>query len=388
MVDVDLARRLVAAEGAEAIAAATELTGLSALAAAERLRRSWDPDLAAAALQQVELRARAVAKFGSAATAMFFTREGLEQATRASVSHWRAARLRDRGVTRVADLGCGLGADALAAAKAGLTVVAVESDPATAVLAAANLRAHEVRVHTGDAAELAPTVLDDHTALLADPARRTARGRTWRVEDFSPPYELIMDLLGRYGGVVKFGPGMPYGLVPAWCGATWVSDHGDALEVSVWAPGGAGDRAAVVLPSGYTITADGRVADISGPRSHLWEPDPAVARAGAIDTVAAELGAFRLDPDIAYLTGDEPVLSPYATCFEVLECWPWREKALRAWVRDNGIGTLEIKKRGIDVDPAALRRRLRLRGAASATVVITPTPDGARVLVVRRVAPV
>ena len=376
------------AEGTEAIAAASELAGMSVLAAAERLRRDWDPGLAAAALQQVELRARAAGKFGEAAGGLFLTREGLEQATRSEVSRWRAGRLRDRGVTRIADLGCGLGGDALAAADAGLEVVAVERDPATAVLAAENLRGHGVTVHPGDVTELADGILGPGTALLADPARRTSRGRTWRVDDFSPPYELIMELLDRHGGVVKFGPGMPYGLLPDWCEATWVSDHADAVEVSVWAPSRAGHRSAVVLPSGDELAATGAAATtVAGPSRHLWEPDPAVARAGAIDTLAEQLGATRLHPDIAYLTGDAPVTTPYATCFEVLDAWPWREKAVRAWVRDNDIGTLEIKKRGIDVDPAALRGRLRLRGSGSATIVITPTPDGAQVLVVRRVAP-
>jgi hypothetical protein len=53
-------------------------------------------------------------------------------------------------------------------------------------------------------------------------------------------------------------------------------------------------------------------------------------------------------------------------------------------VRQNRIGTLEIKKRGLDVDPAALRRRLSPKGPRSATLVLTPTPDGAAALVVRR----
>src|SRR5699024_5038356 len=138
--------------------------------------------------------------------------------------------------------------------------------------------------------------------------------------------------------------------------------------VSLWAPGDAGGRSAVLLPAGAAISTGVDAATVTGPRRYLSEPDPAVARAGAIDTLAHDLGASRLDPAIAYLTGDEPALTPYATCFEVLEAWPWREKALRAWVREHRIGTLEIKKRGIDVDPAVLRRRLRLRGDAGATV--------------------
>ena len=60
-----------------------------------------------------------------------------------------------------------------------------------------------------------------------------------------------------------------------------------------------------------------------------------------------------------------------------------RPAALRAWVRANRIGVLEIKKRALDVDPAALRRRLRPSGPNRATLILSPTIRGARAFVVR-----
>lgn len=137
--DESLARWLIGAEGAEALAAAAAWPDPSSLAAAQALRRRWTPDQAAAATRQVALRRRAAAKFGERAGGIFFTSEGLEQATRATVARWRADRMVAAGARRVVDLGCGIGADALAFADAGLEVVAVELDPATAVLAQANL---------------------------------------------------------------------------------------------------------------------------------------------------------------------------------------------------------------------------------------------------------
>lgn len=53
-------------------------------------------------------------------------------------------------------------------------------------------------------------------------------------------------------------------------------------------------------------------------------------------------------------------------------------------MRERGIGVLEIKKRGVDADPAALRRRLRPAGPNSATLILTPTASGAQALVARR----
>src|ERR1700712_2522738 len=120
-VDLDSLIALRSPEGAGALAAAAAPTDPDPLAAASALRtRGFPPGLAAAALTQISLRRRAVAKFGSSADRMFFTRAGLEQATRAVVTDRRAARLSAAGVTSLADLGCGLGSDALAAARRGI----------------------------------------------------------------------------------------------------------------------------------------------------------------------------------------------------------------------------------------------------------------------------
>jgi hypothetical protein len=60
-------------------------------------------------------------------------------------------------------------------------------------------------------------------------------------------------------------------------------------------------------------------------------------------------------------------------------------RALRKWVRDSEIGVLEIKKRGIDVDPAVLRKQLKLDGPNSATMIVSRRGKGALVAIVERV---
>ncbi|MFW6598787.1 class I SAM-dependent methyltransferase [Propionibacteriaceae bacterium Y2011] len=390
--DPAVVRRLVGDEGAAALATAAAQPDVDSLAAATRLRRDHDPELAAAALQQVALRRRARTKFGEVADDLFLTADGLEQASRPVVSQWRAARFAERGVTRVVDLGCGIGADALAMARAGLEVVAVELDPATAGIARANLSPYGVEVLVGDAVELAADLLGPGVGVFCDPARRTERGRTWRVDAFRPPYDFVTGLLPGRVGCLKFGPGLPYELVPAGTDTTWLSVAGDVVEASVWSPDGtqewvgeSGDRrAALLLPGGDEIVVGPEPAAVGPLARFLVEPDGAVIRAGAVDTLAVRLAAHRLDPQIAYLTTDEPPDTPYGVGFEMVESFPWKEKVLRAWVRDHEIGTLEIKKRGIEVDPATLRKRLHLKGSGSATIVITPSLEGARVLVVRR----
>ncbi|MFP5417122.1 MAG: class I SAM-dependent methyltransferase, partial [Actinomycetes bacterium] len=147
--DADLARWLTSDAAAPALAAAASEPDPSSLGAATRLRSLVTPDQAAAVLTQVVLRRKASAKFGAGGDRLWFTPDGLEQATRPRVAARRAARLArmlamvnprfegDAGV--VVDLGCGIGSDALAFAEAGLVVLAVERDEGTAVLASANL---------------------------------------------------------------------------------------------------------------------------------------------------------------------------------------------------------------------------------------------------------
>ena len=111
------------------------------LATVAALRRRYEAGLVAAAVTQVRLRSRARAKFGADADRMFFTADGLEQATRAVVAERHAARFVDAGADRVLDLCCGIGGDLLAFARAGLRATGVDRDPDTVEVARANLAA-------------------------------------------------------------------------------------------------------------------------------------------------------------------------------------------------------------------------------------------------------
>ena len=384
--DADLARWLVSAEAAEALALADAQPDPGSLAAATALRRQWTPGQASAVLTQADLRRRAVTKFGEAAARLFFTRAGLEQATRADVARWRAERFRAAGATQVVDLGCGIGADALAFAAAGLGVVAVEFDPATAVLAAANLGSAG-RVVCGDAVEHAGDLLAGGAAVFADPARRTTSGRTWRVADLTPSWDFVTGLLPGRIGCIKAAPGLPSNVIPDGVATTWVSHRGDLVEASLWSgPWPVGSRTAVLLPSGQELDAgERREPPVGAVGRYLYEPDPAAIRAGALASLAEVLDARSPQAGIAYLFADSLRQTPFATAFEVLAELAYDERGLRHWVQEQGVGALEIKVRGIDVDPAVLRKRLRPAGKGSATVVLTPTASGARALVVRRV---
>jgi hypothetical protein len=234
---------------------------------------------------------------------------------------------------------------------------------------------------------LAEGLLGPDAAVFIDPSRRSAAGRSWRVEDLRPSWAFVTSLLdGSRVACAKLGPGLPHALIPDAVEAEWVSVQGDLVEAALWSGPGttAGLRRAAV--GGHDLTRIGPLAPppIGPVDAYVYEPDPAVIRAGLVPALADRIHAHRVHDQVAYLTAPTHTTTPFATAFEVLDQLPYSEKGLRAWVRQRGIGVLEIKKRGIDVDPAALRKRLRPSGKNQATLLLTPTASGAVALVVRR----
>jgi hypothetical protein len=376
--DARTSRLSVSPETLSLLATLPPYDGDHALTLAQQLRdRGADPDVVAAALTQSRLRAAARAKFGDFASGMVFSQGGLEQATRLVVAAHHGQRYRAAGVRTVADLTCGLGADAMAFASLGLGVLAFELDEGTALLASHNLRHWDDArvVHADSLATLAQGDIDAD-AVFADPARRNAKGRRHDPRDYSPPLADVVALRARWPQVgVKVGPAIDHEDVPPDAEAQWVSVDGDVVEAGLWMGALARHHghSALVLRGGETHVLDGSpVPGESGTLGeYLLEPDGAVIRAGLVGPLAEQLGARLIDPHIAYLTADAHVASPFAATFRIVDSLPYSEKRLASALAARGIGHAEIKKRGVDIDPAMLRKRLKLKGDASATVILT-----------------
>lgn len=382
--DLDAFTALLTPRGREALAEAEELSGADPVAAATRLRKRHDAALVSAALTQARLRERARAKFGEDARRMFFTPHGLEQATRAEVAAHRARRLGAAPGLRVVDACCGIGGDLVALAAAGCTVDAVDADPLTVAVARANAEAFgvadRVTVRVCDAAEVRP---EDYDALFADPARRTSRGRTFDPLAYSPPWPVVLDLLKRAPlGCVKVAPGIPYEFIPENAEAEWVSYKGEVKEAALWT-GRAREaaRRATLLPGGHTLISRDVQAPTGPVGRYVYEPDGAAVRAHLVGEVAELVGGRLPDPMIAYISGDEPVDTPWAARYEVLEEFPFSLKRLRAALRARGVGNAVIKKRGSAVDVERLRKDLKLSGDGTAVVILTRVSDKPTVLI-------
>jgi SAM-dependent methyltransferase len=342
-------------------------------------------------MTQVTLRRRARTKLGSDAAVMFFTSDGLEQATSAVVAAYRASRAVASGHSNVLDLTCGLGGDMIAFCRAGLHVVAVDRDPLTAAVAAANLE----ELGLSGLVDVASAEQTDRSAVdlvCVDPSRRRSGTRVFAPDEYSPPWHFVESLLGGEA-VVKAAPGLAHSRVPAGVEADWVSLDGQLRETTLWSGRAARvARRATLLsrtqtPVTLTEADDPGSADVRPPGRYVYEPDDAVIRAHLVTAVAAEVSGWLLDGRIAYVSSDRLHPTRLARAYEVLEVLPFKEKSLRAALRARDVGPLTIKKRGVTVTPETLRRRLRLSGRTAATIIVSRTPRGATVLLVQPLTP-
>ncbi|REJ92383.1 MAG: hypothetical protein DWQ34_13095 [Planctomycetota bacterium] len=361
-------------------------SGADELSLQRRLRDRYDADVVRAALTTAELRRRAAGKF-SLASRMWFTRRGLEQSTGEAIARHKAERFPTGEL--VHDLCCGIGGDTIALAGRG-PVRAVDRDCANTMRAALNAAVYNVAgsldVVCGD---VAGENLDDCLVHL-DPDRRIGRERrARRVEQYQPDLTWIREMMQRArGGAVKLSPAADFASAFPDREVELVSLHGECREATVWfgALAGLAARRASVLPAGETLLAlqNPAPAEISAPGDFLFDPDPAVVRAGLIDELSAKLGVRRLDASEEYLTGNEPVASPFVQTFRIESVHAFDTKGLRRVVRQSEIGELEIKARHTRVDVERLRRQLRPDGALRRTLVIARFEGKTRAIIAER----
>ncbi|WP_459547408.1 THUMP-like domain-containing protein [Nocardia sp. X0981] len=376
-----------AGTAALAEAARLELTPASQVRDVATLRRRYG-DRAAALIETVRLRRRAVTKL-PAAGQWLFTDDALQQATPALVARHRAQRLAGRDVH---DVTCSIGAELAELARVCPRVLGSDLDASRLLMARHNL-AHTAAAPTADIGRPASSVPEPLTTVLlaradalapcstgtvivADPARRADGRRTHDPAKLQPPLPALLDTYADRDLVVKCAPGVDFDRL-GWAGEVEVvSLDGAVREACLWSPGLAGPgvtrRATVLAAEGEPLTftdADPDEIPERGPGEWIVDPDGAVVRAGLVRHYAARYGLWQLDPRIAYLTGDR--VPAGVRGFRVLDRLDLREKTLRAELRRRDCGPLEILARGVDIDPDALRRRLKPAGSEPFTLVIT-----------------
>ncbi|CAA9561769.1 MAG: FIG00662289: hypothetical protein [uncultured Thermomicrobiales bacterium] len=351
-----------------------DLSGTEVLRLGAEIRRELPAEVVAAAFTLHALRRRARAKFARAGE-MVFTRAGLEQASAEPVARHRAARF--RGAGSLADLCTGIGGDLLVLAAEAPTL-AVDRDPLHLRMAAIN-----ASIYGGGAgvttllADVRDVSLAGIEAVFVDPARRDGGGRTGPRRS-EPPLEWCLGLAERVPRVgIKAAPGLDVAAVPPAWEIEFIADERELKEGVLWSPGLARTpRRATVLPEGHTLLpVPGAPVPIAPPGPFLLDPNPAVTRAGLVEDLARALGAWKIDDRIAFLSADGPTASPFARTLRVLASLPWHPKRIQARLRELDVGAVDIRRRGLPGDVEEIRRRLSLRGAHRATLVMTRVED-------------
>lgn len=398
---------LLTPAGQEVLAAALALVPQEAdfLRCFGALSRSFPPNLARAALETAILRREARPKF-PAASQMYFTRPALEQATSQAIAAYRAERY--AGLEQIIDLGCSIGGDTLALCAQAPTL-GLDLDPLRLALAAANAAGlgldSQAAFAQADLTAPLPLRLSPRGGLFFDPARRAEGRRAFSVHQYRPPLAVIQGWLGQPSALgVKISPGVDLAELAEYpAEVEFISLHGELKEAVLWfgplRRGAARYRATLIddrPQAGDDPTAgepirvhtleggegDRDAARVSTPQAYLYEPDPAVLRAGVVRRLGQQLDADQLDPDIAYLTSDRAIDTPFARRWRVESWQPFQLKRLRAALRAAGVGRVTVKKRGSPIQPEQLIHDLRLSGGPEERVLFLTQCQGQPVVVI------
>ena len=342
-------------------------------AAVARWRRKLQPERVAAAWNQVRLRILARDKFARA-DEMFFDRVALEQATDEVIAQHKAKRF--AGVSRVADLCCGIGGETIALASV-CDVTAVDRSPVRVRMTEHNVSAHDrtVRAICSDVAN----DRQEADAINVDPDRRPKGPRRHDPAAGSPDLRTLVQLVQHHEhAAIKLSPGVDFDMLPFDAEIELISHHRECKQAIAWIGRfNRNHRTATVLPAGESISAS-KNTDTTWPQpqpitpgSYLYEPDSAVIRANLVGLLAQQQNLNPIDEQIAYLTADHLLISSFATAFRVIDVTDFSVKKLRPWLTTHNVESLDIKTRGFAASPEDIIRSLKLNGTRHATLFLT-----------------
>ena len=385
-------RRLAEAPEAQQAAAGIDPGDAASIA---RLRKRFDADLVAAAVELAVARRKAAGKFERAGE-LWCDVAGVEQASGERVAAWKAMRVREvlGAGGEVLDICSGIGGDAMALAAAGLRVTAVDLDERRAWMASRNAGC-AARVADAESLELAGV------ALHADPARRDERGgsRSWSVEDHQPGRAWIERALREArAAAIKFSPGVDRrAFGDAGIEWEWIESDGALVQAVAWSGAFArsprATRATRVARAGTAVTICGTPDDVRadrigidprlGPGVFLLEPVAALERAQQLTEATRGVDAREIARSLGLLASREPVSGPWFEAFGVVEECGAGADAIRSALARHGLAARSVRVRGRALDADALTRAIGARSDGTAVVFAWREGNGVRTVLTR-----
>lgn len=307
---------------------------------------------------------------------LWYEAQALQMGSRWPLAERRAQKMQQRFPTGLlVEIGAGIGGDSLELARLH-ELRTCEKDDLRRHCLTHNLQGFaQVDVREGDGL----THLGGAASLYADPARRNAHGRQWHNLDPDPSQLWKLGL----PSCLKLSPGLDESTLPADCDIDYVSHQGVCKEAVVWLPG-SGQVNAWLYQDGHWLTSPRRQpppVDPLEPGMWIHEPDPAAIRAQAWEPQ----GGWRVDESLALLASPPGLTSDWAQSFEVLEIGDSDLKSLIKLQVKYDFQPLEIKKRGFDVEPEVLRKKLpKGKSGGPGVIWLTRLEGRHRALICRR----
>ena len=281
------------------------------------------------------------------------TKEDLRWATNELVADWRAERMK---CDRIADVGCGIGLQAMSFAKKCPHVLAIDIDGEKIKSAKANakkLNFKNIDFVEGDALdEKIHEKAKGCQAVFLDPERsESAKARS--IDDMKPD---IKEFLTWYSDItssiaIEFPPQIKD--IPLDCEKEYISINGKLNRLTLYF-GGLRKCAlsAVALPGNHRIERRQKVEleKCSAPKKHIYEVDYAVQKAGLVPELSHDTQCPLVhEKKYAFLTSDGLVESPFfRNRYRVLDAVEFDRKKILESLQRHQAGKAVVR---YEVDP-------------------------------------
>ncbi len=328
-------------------------------------------------LSQIKLQKRNLVKI-PISRELLFTEQGAQQASSWEIAKYHAKKF--KVFKKVADLCCGIGVDLINIAKRKKKVYAIDLDVDTMGLAEYNCKRNNLNnidFKLGKAEEFDQQV----DAIFIDPDRRPGSNRRIAPEEYSPSFSKIMELRKICPNIaVKLSPAIDYKRLNLPIDSTleFVSENGTLKEILLCMGKLSTkncERKAVLLSSNLILKNSDVKTKVTEIQKILFEPDPAIIRAGLVQELGSKIDYNLIDSKLALLTGSQIAQSDFGKIYEVEEILKYDLKKVRKYVRENEIGELIIKTRGFPESVEKFRKKIKLKGRNSIVMFILRKGD-------------
>lgn len=334
------------------------------------------------------LRLKAKDKF-TKAEEMFFTSDGLEQASDEKISEYIAKRFTEvlRQKAKVSDLTSGIGGNTIFLAKY-FHVLAIDHDKTHIFCAKNNSKVYGVDSNIEFIYGKAEDNIRDSEAFLVDPQRlRQDKTKTRSFVNSSPDILILLPQIMKITKniCIKISPAFDYEeleRLPDAPEVEIISEKNNNKAALLWfGDFKTCDRRATILTQKKIISFINNPADkapfLEHPLSFVYEPNKAIIKAHLIDEIANRYSLYKLNPYTAFLTSDKYIedSAEIFRVFELIDCQPFSFKVLKKLLSDKGIVRANVTTRRFPEKPENIIAKLKLKEGGDHTIIVTVLND-------------